>query len=85
MLSGEKKKYSPYLDTGLMEEVSKRAAIMDISVNEFIAQALISFIENTPSETMIEHWVEKLVKSQKFKTVIIEELCKNVKVRSSPR
>jgi hypothetical protein len=33
MLSWKKKKYSPYLDTGLMEEVSKIAEMMGISVS----------------------------------------------------
>ncbi|HHW03260.1 MAG TPA: hypothetical protein GXX35_10725 [Thermoanaerobacterales bacterium] len=79
MLSGEKKKYSPYLDTGLMEEVTKKASSMGISVNEFISHALISFIESTPTETMIRHGVEKLLQSPKFKTIIIEELNKNIK------
>ncbi len=63
MLSGEKKKYSPYLDTGLMETVSQRAASMGISVNEYITQALISFMENNPSEVTIKHWIKRFLSS----------------------
>jgi len=76
MLSGEKKKYSPYLDTGLMEIVNKKATALNISVNEYITQALIAFIENNPSEKMIEQWVKRLMNSPELKSVLIRELTK---------
>lgn len=79
MLSGEKKKYSPYLDTGLMDVVSQKAASMDVSVNEYLTQALIAFIENTPSETMIKNWVKKMLASPEVESVLINELAKYMK------
>lgn len=74
MLSGEKKKYSPYLDTGLMEEAGKRANALGVSTNEFITQALISYIEDFPDKNIIALWVQKLFESPNLKTVLIEEL-----------
>lgn len=78
MLSGIKKKYSPYLDTGLMEVVTQKAAALDMSVNEFVTQALIAFINNKPSEAMIEHLVERILASHEVKSVLVKELSKKI-------
>ncbi len=80
MLSGEKKKYSPYLDTGLMDAVSKRATELDISVNEYITQALIASLENNHTKAMIKTWVRKLLTSSEVETFLTKELTKYVQL-----
>lgn len=76
MLSGEKKKYSPYLDTGLMEEVTRQAGIMGISTNEYIALALKTFIEKMPSLNVdfASHWSEKILCSPEMKNTLTKEI-----------
>lgn len=83
MLSGQKKKYSPYLDTGLMDEAAKRAESMGLSLNEYISLALVSFVEQTPaaSQAVSKHWAEKILASEAIKEALEKELANLISSR----
>ena len=80
MLSGKKKKYSPYLDTGLMDEAAKRADSLGLSINEYISLALMSFMDRVPADNeFAKQWAEKIMASAAIKVALERELVNLIK------